>query len=440
MSDLTIATVIFVATYVVIISERLDRSVVALTGAGLMIAFGVLDQGQALAAIDPNTIALLVGMMIIVNVLKRTGVFRYAGWHIAGKFKGNPWRMMLGFSLIAGIASAFLDNVTTILLMVPVTIAITENLGLESRPFLITQVIASNIGGTATLIGDPPNILIGSATGLDFVAFVANLAPVVVLLIGLMVVGFWICYGRGGLGEPTPAGMLALADSNARAHIGDHRLLRTSLAVLGLTIAGFFLHGMLHYEAGTVAMFGAVLILLLSRVELHGVLAEVEWPTIFFFVGLFILVGGVEEIGLLDRIAERAVDLTNGDFAVTVLVLLWLAGITSALVDNIPAVATLIPLTFAVARLSFPELASLNDSAFAVHPDVTPLWWALALGACLGGNGTLVGASANVVAVGIAERRGEAIGFWGFTRIGAPFALGSLVVASLYIWLRYLAF
>lgn len=438
MSDLTIATIIFVTTYAVIISERLDRAVVALTGAGLMIAFGVLDQHQALEAIDPNTIALLVGMMIIVNVLKRTGVFRYAGWRTAAALGGDPWRMLVGFALFTAVASAFLDNVTTILLMAPVTIAICDDLGLDPRPFLITQVIASNVGGTATLIGDPPNILIGSATGLDFIDFAVNLVPAVVILLALMILGFWIVYRRSGrLGEPTDDARQVIAAADARVHLGDRRLLRRSLIVLGLTIAGFVLHGALHYEAGTIAMFGAVLLLLLSRIDLHGVLAEVEWPTIFFFVGLFILVGGIEEIGLLDKVASRAVRLTGGDVVLTALVLLWLAAITSAVVDNIPAVATLIPLTFAMARLMFPDLAGLDDHALAAHPDVVPLWWALAFGACLGGNGTLVGASANVVMVGIAERRGDRIGFWGFTRIGGPFTLVSLVVASAYLWLRY---
>lgn len=441
MSELTIATAIFLLTYAVIISERLDRAVVALAGGGLMIAFGVLDQRQALAAIDPNTIALLIGMMVIVNVLKRTGVFRYAGWRTAIALDGDPWRMLVGFALFAGVSSAFLDNVTTILLMAPVTIAICDDLGLDSRPFLITQVIASNIGGTATLIGDPPNILIGSATGLDFVAFLANLGPVVLLLLTLMFGGFWLLYRRGGrLGAPSDEGHRALAEADARVHLGDRRLLRRALSVLALTIVGFFFHGALHYQAGTIAMFGATLLLLLSRVDLHDVLAEVEWPTIFFFVGLFIVVGGVEEIGLLDRIARQAVFLTDGDVALTALVLLWFAGVTSAIVDNIPAVATLIPLTFAVARLLFPDLADLDPAALAADPRVTPLWWSLALGACLGGNGSLVGASANVVAVGIAERRGEPIGFWGFTRVGLPFALASLLVASLYVWLRYFAF
>jgi Na+/H+ antiporter NhaD/arsenite permease-like protein len=440
MSDLTIATIIFVATYAVIISERLERAAVALAGAGLMIAFGVLDQEQALNAVDPNTLALLIGMMIIINVLKRTGVFRYVGWQTAIALNGDPWKMMLGFALFTAIASAFLDNVTTILLMLPVTIAICEDLGLDARPFMITQVIASNIGGTATLIGDPPNILIGSETGLNFMDFVLNLAPVVIVLLVFMVAGFWLVYRRGNrIGETTAAGRKALAQADARVHINNPRLLRRALIVLGLTVVGFILHGALHYEAGTIAMFGATALILLSRVELHPILAEVEWPTIFFFVGLFILVGGVEEIGLLDKIADRAVSLTGGDKLLTALVLLWFAGVASAVVDNIPAVATLIPLTLSVTRLLFPEHAQLSDAAFAVHPDVTPFWWALALGACLGGNGTLVGASANVVAVGIAERRDEPIGFWGFTRVGAPFALMTMIIASLYIWLRYFA-
>ncbi|CAA9581167.1 MAG: Na+/H+ antiporter NhaD and related arsenite permeases [uncultured Thermomicrobiales bacterium] len=441
MSELTVATTIFVVTYAVIISERLDRAVVALAGAALMIAFGVLDQDRAVAAIDFNTLALLVGMMILVNILKRTGVFRYAGWRTAIAVGGSPWRLMVGFALFTAVASAFLDNVTTILLMVPVTIAICDDLGFDARPFLITQVIASNVGGTATLIGDPPNILIGSATGLDFVAFLANLGPLVALLLPLTIAGFWLAYQRRGrLAAPSPEARRALAEADARVHIGNAPLLRRALSVLALTILGFVLHGVLHLEAGTVAMFGAILLLLLSRADLHGVLAEVEWPTIFFFVGLFVLVGGLEEIGLLDRIARRAVAVSGGDVTLTVLAILWFAAVVSAIVDNIPAVATMIPLTFSIARLLFPELAELDDAALARHAEVAPLWWALALGACLGGNGSLVGASANVVAVGISERRGQPIGFWGFTRVGLPFTLATLVVASLYVWLRYLAF
>jgi len=441
MSEMAIAAVIFVASFALIVSERLDRTVVALTGAVLMIVFGVLDQQQALFAIDANTIALLVGMMIIVNVLRRTGVFRYAAWGTAFALGGDPWRMMVGFALFTAVASAFLDNVTTILLIAPVTIALCDDLGLDPRPFLITQIISSNIGGTATLIGDPPNILIGGATGLDFMAFLTNLGPVVVILLPLMIGGFWLTYGRNGrLGSATSSLQRPEAEDGDGEPVANGRLLWISLAVLLLTIVGFFLHGVLHLQAGTVAVFGAVLLLLLSRIDPHDILAEVEWSTIFFFIGLFIIVGGLEETGIMTMVAERVVALVGGNTVFAALGLLWFAGIASALVDNIPAVATLIPLSFAVARLLFPELAGLSDMELAANPSVTPLWWSLALGACLGGNGTLVGASANVVAIGIAERRGDHIGFWGFTRIGLPFAFGTLIVATIYVWLRYLAF
>jgi Na+/H+ antiporter NhaD/arsenite permease-like protein len=440
MPDVTIATIIFLITYAVIISERLNRTVVALAGAALMIAFGVLNQEEALQAIDPNTIALLVGMMIIVNVLRLTGIFRFAAWGTAVALGGDPWRMMVGFVLFTAVASALLDNVTTILLIAPVTIALCDDLGLDPRPFLITQVIASNIGGTATLIGDPPNILIGGATGLDFLAFLSNLGPLVLILMPLMMAGFWLIYGRGErLGAPSRESKRALVEADASQHLGDRNLLRISLIVLVLTIVGFFLHGALHYQAGTIAVFGAVTLLLVSRIDPHDVLADVEWPTIFFFIGLFIVVGGIEETGLMDLIAGAVIGVVGGNVALAALGLLWFAGIASAIVDNIPAVATLIPLTFSMARLLFPELAGLENVELAAHPSITPLWWSLALGACLGGNGTLVGASANVVAVGIAERRGDHIGFWGFTRIGLPFALVSLVVSSVYVWVRYLA-
>jgi Na+/H+ antiporter NhaD/arsenite permease-like protein len=301
-------------------------------------------------------------------------------------------------------------------------------------------VIASNIGGTATLIGDPPNILIGGATGLDFLAFLVNLGPLVLILIPLMIAGFWLFYGRGGrLGAPSRESRRALVEADASQHLGDRNLLRISLIVLGLTVVGFFLHGALHYQAGTIAVFGAVTLLLVSRIDPHDVLADVEWPTIFFFIGLFIVVGGIEKTGLMDMIASAVIGVVGGNFALAALGLLWFAGISSAIVDNIPAVATLIPLTFSMARLLFPELSGLEDFELAAHPSVMPLWWSLALGACLGGNGTLVGASANVVAVGIAERRGDRIGFWGFTRVGLPFALVSLVISSVYVWVRYLA-
>ena len=440
MSDVTIAIIVFVATYMVIISERLDRTVVALAGAALMIAFGVLDQAGAVEAIDFNTLALLIGMMIIVGVLRETGVFRYAGWRAARMVNGNPWRLLVAFVLITAFSSAFLDNVTTILLMVPVTMAICSDLGLNVRPFLIGEIIASNVGGTATLIGDPPNILIGSATGLDFVDFLTNLGPLVLGLLPVTIAALWLVYGRrGALGTLAPETTAILDESHQHRHITDERLLRHSGTVLILTIAGFVLHGLLHLEAGSIAMFGAITLLLISKVDPHKVLAQVEWPTIFFFVGLFILVGGIEEIGLLDTIARETVELTSGNLVLTALLLLWLAAIISAIVDNIPAVATMIPLTSSMARILFPEFAGLDEAALALRPEIAPLWWSLAVGACLGGNGSLVGASANVVAVGMAESRGTRIGFWGFTRVGLPFTLVTHVVASVYIYVRYLA-
>ena len=437
---MTLAVAIFALALAAIASERVHRTKVALLGAALVVVTQTIEQEQAIEAVDFNTIGLLAGMMVMVKLTETTGVYTWLAIRAGQLSQGRPLAIVVSLAVTTAVLSAFLDNLTTILLMVPITFLLADALDIDPLPLVIIEVIASNIGGTATLIGDPPNILIGSATGLDFVAFATNLAPVVVLLLVLMVGGFWVFYGRRErLGFPSAEGQRALAEADVRVHLGDRRLLRRALGVLALTVLGFILHGVLHLEAGTVAMFGAILLLLLSRVELHDILAEVEWPTIFFFVGLFVLVGGLEEIGLLDRIARRAVALTGGDVTLTALILLWFAGVTSAIVDNIPAVATLIPLTFSVARLLFPDLAGLDDGAFATHAQVAPLWWALALGACLGGNGSLVGVSANVVAVGIAERRGERIGFWGFTRVGLPFALVSMVVASLYVWLRYLA-
>ncbi|HQZ89136.1 MAG TPA: ArsB/NhaD family transporter [Thermomicrobiales bacterium] len=437
MSDLALATIIFVVTYTVIITERIDRTTAAVAGALIMVLAGVINQQQAIAAIDFNTIGLLIGMMIIVSILKRTGIFAHLGFTVARWTGGRVMPMLLTLALMTAVASAFLDNVTTVLLMVPVTIALCELLGLPATPFLMTQVIASNIGGTATLIGDPPNILIGSATGLDFVSFLVNLGPIVLVILAVAAVAAAFHYRH--IARTDIERHAELIASAATQPIEDPVLLRKSLAVLGITLVGFLLHGMLHLEAATVALGGAALLLLISRVEPHHVFLEIEWSTIFFFAGLFVLVGGIKEMGLLDRLATHTIDLTGGNVTFTILALIWLAAALSAVVDNIPAVTTLIPLTFAVARLLFPDLAGLSNIDLAQHAQVTPLWWALALGACLGGNATLIGASANVVAAGVAERHGETISFWGFTRVGLPVTLGSLILATGYIWLRYLA-
>lgn len=433
------AAAIFLITLAVIISEKLNRTTVAMAGAMAMVAAGVLDQEQALAAIDANTIGLLIGMMIIVDILRRTGFFDHVAWRATQALGSSPWRLMAGFMVLTAIASALLDNVTTLLLLAPITLSLCRGLGLDARPFIISQAIASNLGGTATLIGDPPNIMIGGATGLSFMDFLVNLGPVVLVILPLTIAWFWWLYGRGlAPAAPPPPGAALPGAVLAPANTGSGNLMRVSLIVLAGTIAGFFLHGVLHVAAGTVALMGAVVLLLVSRIDPHDVLVNVEWSTIFFFIGLFVVVGGLEHSGLIEAVAEDVVAVVGGNIGLATFGLLWFAGVASAIVDNIPAVATLIPLTFAMARLLFPDLAHLDTAALAVQPEVMPLWWALALGACLGGNGTLIGASANVVGVSIAERQGRHIGFWGFTRVGLPVALGSLVVASVYIWLRYL--
>ena len=429
---MTLAAVIFGLTYLAIVTEKIDRTAVALAGGLSLVFLGVLSQKQAVETIDFNTLGLLIGMMVLVNVLRQTGVFRYVGIRTARLAGGRPWPVMLGFALFTAVASAFLDNVTTVLLMMPITLTIAEHLRVDARPMLVSQIIASNVGGTATLIGDPPNILIGSAVGLSFVDFLANLTPVVLVILALTSVGFWLVWGRKASDGP---GLAALADLDEKTTITNYPLLYRSLAVLGLTILGFLLHGPLHLEPASVAMAGATILVLVGRVSIHRALEEVEWGTILFFVGLFVVVGALEKVGLLGLAARLVVDLTGGNLIVTVLAVLWFAAFASAIVDNIPAVASLIPVVFAVARLTHP---GVPDEVLTHLPDVLPLWWALALGACLGGNATLVAASANVVVAGAVARRGEKITFWGFTKVGLPITLVSLVVASVYLYLRYL--
>lgn len=430
---LWLAVGLFVATYAAIISERVNRAIVALLGAGLMIVCGVLNQEAAIAGIDFNTLGLLAGMMVIVNVTKRSGLFQFVAVWAAKRVKAHPVGILLMMSLVTAVFSALLDNVTTVLLMVPVILLITEELNLSPYPYLLAAILMSNIGGTATLIGDPPNIMIGSATGLGFNEFLLNLGPVI-LLIMTVILPLMALFWRKKMVATAEDRARVMAFNESEA-ITDVRLLRQSLFVLFLVMLAFMVHGILHLQPATVAMFGAALLLLLDNFSLdaeaqshkvHHAFAEIEWVTLFFFVGLFIAVRGLEEVGAIDHLAQWMLQITRGDLTIAAFTILWGSAIASAFVDNIPFVATMIPLVKSMAPAMGGEQAIL------------PLWWSLALGACLGGNGSLVGASANLVVAGFAERSGSPIRFMAFLKVGFPIMLLTLAISHVYIYLRYL--
>lgn len=416
-----IAIVIFILTYTAIISEKINRTVVALLGAVLMIIFQVIPQETAFGVIDFNTIGLLIGMMIIVIILKKTGIFQYIAIRTAKASKGDPWKIFLLFSVITAVASAFLDNVTTILLIAPVTLVITDTLKLNPFPFLFAEIFAANIGGTATLIGDPPNIMIGGATGLGFMDFILNLAPAVILVFIVTMFIMRFMFRKSFIVSEENKKKVLMFDEHKT--IQDKNLLIKSLFVLGITILGFILHQGIHLESATIALFGAVFLMLISKADPDEILLEIEWSTVFFFVGLFILVGALNEVGVIRVLAEKLVNLTQGNMLITSMLILWMSAIISAFVDNIPFVATMIPL--------------INNMQAISGVDVTPLWWALALGACLGGNGTIVGASANVIAAGMLEKRGRKIGFVEYMKLAFPLMLVSIIVSAIYIIIFY---
>lgn len=421
-TQLIVAIAIFVLTYMAIVSEKVNRTAIAIFGAVLMLIFNVEMQEVAVMHVDFNTIGLLVGMMIIVNILKRTGIFEYMAIKSAKFAKGDPWKIVLIFSILTGISSAFLDNVTTILLVVPVTIVIANELKLNPIPFLIPEVLIANIGGTATLIGDPPNIMIGSATGLGFMDFMSNLGPIVIVITGVTLVVLKFVYGKSLV--TTEERKQRIFSMNEHLAIKDKKLLIKSLVILGITVLGFMLHQTLGYESATVALFGAAALLLISKLDPEDILMEIEWPTIFFFISLFILVGALEDVGVIHYMAEKMLDLTKGDLFFTAMLILWGSAIASAFLDNIPFVATMIPLITSIGQMS-----SLS---------ITPLWWALALGACLGGNGTLVGASANVIVSGMLEKQGYRLSFVEYMKVGFPVMLISVAISTGYLIIRYL--
>ena len=421
-----IAGIIFIFMYMVIVSEKIHRTVAAMLGAVSMILLGILSQETALHHVDFNTLGLLVGMMVLVGVTSHTGLFDYVAIKAAKVAKAEPKRILIYLALITAVFSAFLDNVTTVLLMVPVTFSITQKLHLKVTPFLLTQIIASNIGGTATLIGDPPNIMIGSAVKeLTFVAFINNLAPIAILNLLLVILIMEVIYKKGL--HTTPELQAELMDMNEKKALKDHTLLKKSLFVLALVILGFFTHALTHIESSMIALAGGFLLLLLAGGSHHLVessMKAVEWATIFFFIGLFIAVGGLIETGIIGSMAGKAVELTGGDVTATSLLILWLSALVSAVLDNIPFVATMIPLI-------------QNMGAMGID-NLEPIWWSLALGACLGGNGTLVGASANLIVAGMAAERGVKITFLNYLKIGFPLMILTIITSTAYVYIRYL--
>jgi len=426
MSDnfqVAIAVAIFLVTYAVIISEKIHRTIISLVGAMLMILFGIISHETALEVIDLNVIGLLVGMMLLVGITKESGVFEYIAVTIAKISRGRPIPILVALSMLTALASGLLDNVTMVLLIVPVTISIARLLDISPVPFVIAEVLLSNIGGAATLIGDPPNMMIGSAASLSFLDFLVNLGPIL-FIIAFAVIGMLVLIFRRQL-TVTDAKRQQLMKIDAARQIKDQPLAEKSLLILALVAVGFVTHQFLHLESATIAMSGAALLLIIVRPDIERVFHHVEWPVIFFFVGLFILVGSLEVVGVIEWIAVRVVSLTGGELLPSGLAILWVSAIVSAFVDNIPFTATMIPIINEIGQLT--ALSSLD-----------PLWWCLSLGVCLGGNGTIVGASANVVAIGMLEDNDIHVSFLRFMAIGFPLTILALVLSSVYLYFLYL--
>jgi Na+/H+ antiporter NhaD/arsenite permease-like protein len=420
MNSMWLAGGVFLITYALIVTERVHRTLAALLGGLVMILLGVVGQEQAFEAVDWNVIFLLAGMMAIANVLRETGLFQWIAVQAVRLGRGDPFRILVILSLITAFSSGLLDNVTIVVLVAPVTLFMAASMKIDPMPFLIAEILASNIGGAATLIGDPPNILIGSAARIDFLTFTLNMTPISVLVL-ISFVGL----SRFMFAKQLQAARTRSMDVEALVTgelITDHRLLRKGLIVMGGVVLGFLLQGALHLEPATIALAGATVLMLWARSDPHHVLRELEWTTLFFFIGLFITVEAVVQAGLIEAAAQQALNLTEGNLVLTSMLLIWLSALASGIVDNIPYTATMIPLVESLGRSMSAE----------------PLWWSLALGADFGGNATLVGASANVVVASLADRSGHPIKFASFLRYGLITTLLSLILASLYVWIRYL--
>jgi Na+/H+ antiporter NhaD/arsenite permease-like protein len=418
---MALAVGIFALALAAIASERIHRTKVALLGAGLVVVTQTIEQEQAIEAVDFNTIGLLAGMMLMVKLTETTGAYTWLAIRAGQLSRGQPVAVTASLAVTTGVLSAFLDNLTTVLLMVPITFLLADALDIDPIPLVIIEIIASNIGGTATLIGDPPNIIIAGATDLSFGAFIANLAPIAALTF-VVVTGLLYLYYREDL-QTAPAARKRVMELDAAGSIEDRDELLRTVPILVLTIFVFFFHKALGLEPATVALAGATAMLLTSRQSLEDALAGIEWPTLFFFVGLFVMVGALEETGAIGEVADGIAAVTDGNRTAELLGITWISAVGSGIVDNIPFTATMIPVV--------QELQSGNGADDAY-------WWALALGACFGGNATLIAAAANVAAAGMASRAGIPIGFVTFLKVGVPATLLSLVLATAYIGVRYL--
>ncbi|MGN0409823.1 MAG: SLC13 family permease [Candidatus Fimousia sp.] len=415
-----IAVVIFIVTMTAIMTEKVHRTVAAMTGAILLLVTGILSLDTAIGYVDVNTLGVLVGMMLFVGIVKNSGIFEYIAIKAAKLAKGRPWPIMVAFIVITAVLSAFLDNVTTVLLVGPMTLAITKMLNVNPIPYIMTQIMASNIGGTATLIGDPPNIMIGSAADLGFGDFLLNtgMASIIVLIISILC--YYVLYRKQLIvDEANIKKVMALDEKKS---IVNPALMKKSILMLCLVALGFILHSQLHLESCYISLSAACIMLLIGKQDPEEIIATVEWSTILFFIGLFVVVGGLEQVGVIDSLAHGLVDITGGNMLITMMAILWIAAIVSAFLDNIPFVATLIPLIITIGKTGM---------------DITPLWWALSLGACLGGNGTLIGASANVVLSGISNKAGHKITFASYFKVGFPMMILSIIISSIFLLIRF---
>lgn len=424
--DVLLATIIFIVSYFFIMTDKINRAVVALSGGTLLLLTGIFTTQDIFTEyIDWDTIALLFSMMVLISITEKTGLFTFIAIRFAQQVGGRPIPLLIGVGVLTAIGSAMLDNVTTVLIFVPILLNITKLLNIPAFPYMLMIIFSSNIGGAATLIGDPPNIMIGQAVDhLTFLSFLIHVGPVALIMFACMILFLYLCFRKTLKKSKIDARELKKID--ARSHLKKTPMLYKSVGVLSLTITGFLLHAFVHIDLTTIALAGALLLLFLTQDELEAerVLEKVEWVTLFFFIGLFTLVGGLQEVGVIDELARAIVRSTDGDYVETTLLVLWVSGLFSGIVDNIPFVAAMIP------------VVQEFESYGMVYLD--PVWWSLSLGACLGGNATLIGSSANVVVAGLAERSGNRISFIRYMLFGVPLVVLSLIIATIYIYVRYL--